>query len=297
MRLLLLVLAVLPAIAGADIRVFACEPEWASLAQEIGGRLVEADSATTAFMDPHYIQAKPSLIARVRRADLVVCSGAQLEIGWLPVLLKKANNPDVMPGSPGYFEAGSFVRRLDTAAGADRAQGDVHPEGNPHVQTDPHNIAVIASALGERMALLDSGSGDAYRAGLTVFSERWGAAIAGWEVRAAPLRGRRAITHHKSWVYLERWLGIEEVANLEAVPGVPPTTAHLSALVSRFSGGGADFIIRAPYQDERPSDWLAERTGIRALELPLTVGGSEETEDLFALFDVIVDRLLEAIEP
>ncbi len=287
----------LPLASRADLNIFACEPEWASLAQEIGGDLVDTSSATTAYVDPHYIQARPSLISKVRRADLVVCSGAQLEIGWLPVLLQKANNRDVMPGSQGYFEASSFVLRLDATSNTDRAQGDIHPFGNPHVQTNPHNITVVAAALSKRMQQLDPENRDAIATQAADFLSRWEDAIASWEEKAAPLNGKQAITHHKSWVYLERWLGIEEVANLEAVPGLPPTTAHLSKLVSQFSDGGADFIIRSTYQDDRPSNWLQSRTGIEAVMLPLTVGGTDNATDLFTLFDDIIDRLLQVSQP
>lgn len=285
-------LATLPLVSQADLRIFACEPEWASLAQEIGQDRVDTNSATTAFADPHYIQARPSLIAKVRRADLVICSGAQLEIGWLPVLLQKANNRKVMPGSPGYMEASSFVMRLDATGNVDRSKGDIHPQGNPHVQTNPHNIALIAIALGERMMQLDPDNAASYQAGLDDFSKRWNAAITDWESKAQRLRGMHSITHHKSWVYLQRWLGIIEVANLEAIPGLPPTAAHLSLLVSRFENGGADFIIRSTYQHIRPSDWLSERTGIPKIMLPLTVGGTDEATNLFALFDDIINRLL-----
>lgn len=290
-----LLLALLPISAFADLRVFACEPEWAALAEELGGEHVTTSSATTAYQDPHYIPARPSLIAAVRRADLVMCSGAQLEIGWLPVLLQKANNRDVMPGSSGYFEASSFVQRLDATANVDRSQGDVHPQGNPHVQTNPHNIALIANALGQRMAELDPGNAASYRTALASFAEQWQAAILRWEQKAAPLKDHRSITHHKSWVYLHRWLGIEEVANLEPIPGLPPTVSHLSELNSRFKNGGADFIIRSTYQDSKSSEWLAERSGIPAVMLPLTVGGSDAATDLYSLFDDIIDRLLGAI--
>jgi len=289
-----LVLMLISFASQADLRVFACEPEWAALATEIGQDRVDTYSATTALQDPHYIQARPSLIAKVRRADLVICSGAQLEIGWLPVLLQKANNRRVMPGTSGYFEASSLVERFDATANVDRASGDIHPSGNPHVQADPHNIAVIAAALAERMAELDGDNADAYRLNFANFLTRWGQAIEKWETSAAPLRGKRVITHHKSWVYLERWLGLVEVANLEAVPGLPPTTGHLSQLVSRFENGGAEFIIRAPYQDQRASSWLSERTGIPSVEVPLTVGGSDRATDLFGLFDDIVEILLGA---
>jgi len=279
----------------ADLRIFACEPEWAALAKEIGQDRIETYSATTALQDPHYIQARPSLIAKVRRADLVICSGAQLEVGWLPLLLQKANNRKVTPGNSGYFEASGFVERFDATGNVDRAKGDIHSLGNPHVQTNPHNIAVIAIALTRRMVELDAENRDRYQAGLAEFSRRWNDAIVQWEKKAEPLRGKQAITHHKSWVYLERWLGLVEVANLEAIPGLPPTAGHLSQLVSRFEQGGADFIIRSPYQDQRASIWLSERTGIPSIQLPLTVGGTNQATDLFALFDDIIDRLLRAL--
>ena len=284
-----------PVAASAQLRVFACEPEWAALAEEIGGSLVEAHSATTALQDPHYIQARPSLIAKVRRADLVICSGAQLEIGWLPALLQKANNPQVLPGSTGYMEASSFVLRIGAQDYVDRARGDIHPAGNPHIQTDPHNIASVARALAARLGSIDAENSDSYENNLKLFQEKWAPAVAGWEERAAPLRGKRVITHHKSWAYLERWLGLEEVANLEAVPGLPPTAAHLSRLTKEFADGGADVIIRSPYQDERPAEWLAERIGVESVVLPLTVGGTAGATDLFALFDDILDRLLGAM--
>lgn len=283
-----------PLSVSADLDVFACEPEWAALATEIGQTHVRTFSATTALQDPHYIQARPSLIAKVRQADLVICSGAELEIGWLPALLQKANNRKVAPGRPGYLEASDFVLRLDATGSVDRAEGDIHPLGNPHIQTNPHNITAVAMVLAKRMAALDIERAALYEAGLTDFLNRWEEGIQRWEGRARPLRGARAITHHNSWVYLERWLGIEAVANLEAIPGLPPTATHLSRLTSRFSEGGADFIIRSPYQDARPSEWLSKRIGVEAIVLPLTVGGTEEARDLFALYDDIIDRLLDA---
>ncbi len=283
-----------PVVAAAELNIFACEPEWAALASEIGRPHVTAYSATTALQDPHYIQARPSLIAKVRRADLVICSGAELEIGWLPALLQKANNRAVLPGNDGYLEASRFVTRLDATGTVDRSKGDIHPQGNPHVQTDPHNVAAVAQALGDRLMRLDPGNAATFEANLADFLSRWRVAINVWETKAEPIRGAKAITHHKSWVYLERWLGIEEVANLEAVPGLPPTATHLSKLTKQFADGGADFIIRSPYQDARPSEWLSEKVGIPDLVLPLTVGGTEQAKDLFSLFDDIVERLLRA---
>lgn len=282
-----------PLVSMADLSIFACEPEWAALAQEIGGDLVKTDSATNALQDPHYIQARPSLISKVRRADLIVCSGAQLEIGWLPMLLRKGNNPEVLPGSPGFLEASRYVKRLDVAASSDRSQGDVHPQGNPHIQTNPHNIKLVAEAMTGRMIELDAGNADIYRQRLADFGQRWTVALTAWEERASVLRGKRVIVHHKSWVYLEDWLGLKELATLEPVAGIPPTAKHLAKLLARFpDSDSADFIIRAPFQSEKPSDWLSERTGIPAVLLPLTVGGSDQAADLFKFFDDILDRLL-----
>jgi zinc/manganese transport system substrate-binding protein len=294
--LLLLVMPLLPAPAWAGLSVFACEPEWAALAEAIGEGHVEASSATSALQDPHYIQARPSLIARVRKADLVICSGAQLEIGWLPLLLSKANNPKVLPGKPGFLEASSLVRRLEIPAVVDRSQGDMHPQGNPHIQTNPHNVGIVARALGQRLGELDPGNTEAYASATQDFLRRWNEAIVRWEGRAEPLRGKRVVAHHKSWAYLEDWLKLQEVATLEPVPGIPPTAGHLSALLADLGtdGTGADFIIRAPFQSPKPSEWLQERTGIPAVMLPLTVGGSDRAVDLFSLFDDLIDRLLTA---
>lgn len=294
--ILIPVLLALPLAAAAEVRIFTCEPEWAALAEEIGGDRVKATSATHALQDPHYVEARPSLISKVRRADLVICSGAQLEIGWLPMLLSKANNPRVLPGKEGFLEASSFVPRLGIPDTVDRAQGDMHPQGNPHVQMNPHNITRVARAIGERLALIDPENAAAWAAGTEDFIRRWEQAIAVWEERARPLAGTRVVCHHTSWLYLEDWLGLVEVATLEPVPGIPPTASHLSSLLSELGsdGSGADVIIRAPFQNAKPSEWLQERTGIPAVMLPLTVGGSDAADDLFKLFDDVIDRLLGA---
>lgn len=293
-RVFLLSILGLPMIAQAQLNVFACEPEWSALSEEIGGSLVKATSATHAMQDPHYVEARPSLISKVRKADLVICSGAQLEIGWLPMLLSKSNNPRVLPGKAGFLEASSVVQRLDIPDSVDRSQGDMHAQGNPHIQMNPHNIALVAAALGKRMAALDPGNAASYVAGTEDFLARWEAAIIKWEARAAPLVGERVVCHHKSWIYLEDWLQLDEVATLEPVPGIPPTTAHLSALLKQLGtdGSGADVIIRSPFQSAKASEWLQDKTGIPAVMLPLTVGGSDGADDLFGLFDDVIDRLL-----
>ncbi|HSG96565.1 MAG TPA: zinc ABC transporter substrate-binding protein [Woeseiaceae bacterium] len=294
-QIILALLLAIPVSATAEVRVFVCEPEWAALATELGGALVETYSATTALQDPHYIQARPSLIAKLRRADLLICSGAQLEIGWLPALLQKANNRKVMPGSDGYLEASRYVLRLGATANVDRAQGDIHPQGNPHIQTNPHNIVAVAREITRRLSKIDSINTVSYDKNLISFLDKWRAAIERWEAVAGPLSGRRMIAHHKSWVYLADWLGLEEVAYLEPIAGLPPTATHLSRLTNRFADGGADVIVRSPYQDDRPSEWLSERIQVPALVLPLSVGGTDDATDLFSLYDAIISRLLGAM--
>jgi len=296
LSILLTLLLFSPALVHADLEILACEPEWEALALVLGGDNIKVSSATNALQDPHYIQARPSLISRVGRADLIVCSGAQLEIGWLPMLLRKGNNPKVMPGSPGFLEASQYIKRLDVTTDNDRSQGDVHPQGNPHIQTNPHNILLVADAMTERMVQLDPANTDIYQKNLTDFRQRWTVAIAGWEERASVLQGKRVIAHHKSWIYLENWLGLEEVATLEPVSGIPPTASHLGSLLDRFGESGADYIIRAPFQSEKASKWLSERTGIPAVLLPLTVGGTKQATNLFTWFDDIINRLLTAGE-
>ncbi|PKO73021.1 MAG: zinc ABC transporter substrate-binding protein, partial [Betaproteobacteria bacterium HGW-Betaproteobacteria-17] len=276
------------------LNVFACEPEWAALAREIGGDDVKVYSATTAMQDPHRIEARPSLIAQMRRANLVVCTGADLEIGWLPVLLQNANNAAVQPGRPGYFEAARFVPLLDKPARLDRADGDVHAAGNPHLHTDPRNILRVAEALTARLAEVDPSNAAAHRARGQAFAARWQAAIARWETRAAPLKSLPVAVQHKSFSYLLAWLGLREVAILEPRPGVEPSVSHLARVAAQLQATPARAVLRAAYQSARPADWLASRTGIPALALPYTVGGNARAQDLFGLFDDTVDQLLKA---
>ena len=280
--------------AHAAFKVFACEPEWAALAQELGGDLVDASSATTALQDPHQIQAKPSLIARVRNADLVVCTGAELEIGWLPALLQQSGNAKVQPGQPGNLAAADLVRKLEIPTQLDRSQGDVHAGGNPHIQTDPRNIAAVATALGARLQRLDPANAAQYAKRQADFSQRWQQAMGRWATKAAPLKGTEVASQHKSFAYLYDWLGLKEVAVLEPKPGVEPTVSHLQSVLATMKTQPARMVIYAGYQDPRPSEWLSKNAGIPIVKLPFTVGGSDGAKDLFGLFDDTLARLTAA---
>ncbi len=276
----------------ASISVFACEPEWAALSHEIGGDLVDARSATTAMQDPHHIQARPSLIARMRKADLVICTGAGLEVGWLPLLLRRANNPRVQPGQPGYLEAASVVQLLDRPQRLDRAAGDFHAQGNPHIQMNPHNLAVVAKVVAHRLSKIDPENAQFYQARLDDFLNRWQVAIERWEQEAKPLKGMTVVVQHRSWVYLNQWLGLKRMAAIEPKPGIPPGSADLARLVAQMKQQPVNAIIRAAYQDDRGSKWLSKHTGVAEVVLPFTVGGSAAAQDLFGLFDDTLQRLL-----
>lgn len=283
-------LAAQPALA--SLNVLACEPEWGALATELGGDKANVYVATTALQDPHHVEARPSLIARARNADLVVCSGAQLEVGWLPLLQTQAGNPKIQVGRPGYFEATAFVTKLEVPKVLDRAQGDIHPGGNPHIHLNPYNIEKVASALSERMAQLDGPEAAYYRARAKTFLERWRQAIAKWEKEGAQLRGMKVVVHHKNFSYLEDWLGLQEVGQLEPKPGLPPTTAHLGELLAGLATDPAKAVLRAAYNDPQASEWLSARAKMPAVMLPFTVGGSDKAKDLFGLFDDTLARLL-----
>jgi zinc/manganese transport system substrate-binding protein len=278
----------------AALNIFACTPEWGALARELGGDKVTIYTATTALQDAHRIEARPSLIARARSADLVVCTGAELEVGWLPLVLSQSGNAKIQPGQLGYFEAADLVALIERPARLDRSLGDIHAAGNPHIHLDPRNIAEVAAGLGERMAALDAKEAEHHRQRLTDFAERWKQAIVRWERQAAPLKGMPVVVHHRDFTYLIAWLGMREVGSLEPKPGLPPSTASLAELLGRLKQTPAKAVLRAAYNDPRPSEWLAQRAGIPAVMLPYTVGGTERAKDLSSLYDDTLARLLAA---
>lgn len=288
----LLVLLLMPLSVQAALNVLACTPEWGALAKEIGGDKVNVYTATTALQDPHRVEARPSLIARARNADLLFCTGAQLEAGWAPLLQTQSGNARIQAGQRGYFEAASVATLIEKPRSLDRAQGDVHPDGNPHLHLDPRNVAKVASALAERMAALDPPQAGYYQGKDKDFQQRWSAAVSRWEQQAAPLKGARVVLYHKDLSYLVQWLGMREAGSLEPKPGIPPSTAHLAGLLERLKREPAKAIVRSAYNDPRPAEWLAERANIPAVVVPYTVGGTEGAKDIFGLYEDTIARLL-----
>jgi zinc/manganese transport system substrate-binding protein len=283
------------AIAGpayANLNVFACEPEWGALATEIGGDRVSVYNATTGGQDPHLVQARPSLIARARSADIRVCTGADLEVAWINLIVQQSRNTRLVAGQPGAFDATSAVRLLERPASVDRSQGDIHAVGNPHVQTDPRSMIPISRAMAARFAQLDPANAQHYRTRQADFERRWNEALPRWAQRAAPLRGVSILVQHHSWPYMLNWLGMTEIMPLEPQVGVPPSSGHLARVLQSLQTRPARFVIRAAYEDSRPSEFIAQRASIPAVMLPYTVGGTPGATNLFTLYDDTITRLL-----
>jgi len=282
--------------AQATIKVLATTADWGALVKELAGDKADIYVATNAFQDVHRVDAKPSLVARARSADLVVATGAELEIGWLPVLLQESGNRRIQPGSPGYFEAAAQLHLLEVPSQVDRSLGDIHPQGNPHVQLDPNNIAAVARALTQRLIQVDSADAATYSVRGADFQARWQQAAAKWAAQAAPLKGIKVVVIHRDQVYLCNWLGMVEVAAIEPKPGVPPSAGYLVQLVTKLSANPAKIILRSAYSDPKAADWLSQHIHIPVVLLPGSVGGTSEAKDLFGLFQDTVDRLLAAIK-
>ncbi len=290
----LLLLLLLPALAQARLNIFACEPEWAALSEALAGDLATVYSATSARQNPHRIEARPSLIAKMRRADLLVCAGAELEVGWLPLLLRQAGNKKVLAGQPGYFLAAEQVARLGVREQVDRAMGDVHAAGNPHVHLDPYRLLQVAEQLSLRLQALDSAHAAVYQQRYQDFKQRWLEHIRIWEGQAAALTGRKVMVQHQNWDYLLDWLGLVSVADLEPKPGLPPTAGHLAKVIQVARREQPFATLVAAYQSPRSAQWLEEKTQVQALHLAYTVGGSDNADSLVALYNSMLQALLAA---
>jgi zinc/manganese transport system substrate-binding protein len=280
----------------AALNVFACEPEWAALTQQLAGDKANIYTATGPLQDPHQVQARPSLIAKARNAKLLVCTGAELEIGWMPVVLRESGNSTIQPGSTGHFEAAQYVTMLEVPSRLDRADGDVHAAGNPHIQTDARNFLPVAEALSKRLIQLDPANAAFYQQRFASFDRQWRAAIAKWEKQAAPLKGIPVIVQHRGFPYLNNWLGLKQFAELEPKPGMEPSAAYLGEVLNDLRQHPARMVLRAAYQDGRSSEWIAERAHVAAVIVPYSVGGTPQATDLFTMFDDTIQRLLAGLK-
>lgn len=292
--IMFLMVLILVAAKAFALNVFTCEPEWKSLTEEISKDKADVYSATNASQDVHYIQAKPSLIAKIRQADMVVCSGADLEIGWLPLILRKAGSSKVQEGGANLIYASQYVTTIEKPTRIDRADGDVHPEGNPHLHLNPYNMLKVGKVIADKLSEIDSANADFYARNYNDFAAKMRSQIKVWEKQALNLKGANVITNHKNMSYLFDWLKIKTIGTLEPKPGIPATSKHLSELKSITEQNKVAFIAYAPFESPKPAEWLSQESGIKAVVLPYTIGGNKQVNDLFDLFAVSIDLMLGA---
>lgn len=278
--------------AQARLNIFTCEPEWAALARVLAPE-AKIFSATHARQDPHEIEARPALISALRRADLAICTGAGLEAGWLPMLQSRAGNTRITPGATGLLLAAESLPLLEDAHHhPSRDKGHVHAEGNPHIQLDPRLLARVAARIADRLAALDPADAASYRRRLEGWLAEWNTRIEHWQQAAKPLFGEAVIAEHSSFAYLFRWLELYQAADLEPVPGVPPTVSHLQTLLQRARDDPPMAVVQALYQDPQPGRWLADKLAVPLLTLPTTVTADGSTRSLEGLFDHLIAALL-----
>ncbi|MFM2654765.1 metal ABC transporter solute-binding protein, Zn/Mn family [Vibrio owensii] len=273
-----------PALA---LNIFVCEPEWKALLESHApGATIY--SATTAKQDPHYVQARPSLIAKMRQADMAMCSGAELEVGWLPMLQVRSSNGAVQNGSQSMIYATDFVRMLDTHDHVDRSMGDIHAHGNPHVQFAANDMVAISRAVTERLKSIDPDNAQSYQVNGMKFRAHWRKKLNEWNEKAAPLKGKQVVGYHETYRYLYDWLGMEQIADLEPKPGISPTTSHLQSL-TKLDSDSFEAIVYSSHQDQRPANWLQKQTNKPLIQLPLTVSDGESLDEMY---DQVIDDLL-----
>jgi len=285
-------LALAAAAAHAKLTVVTTTADLGALARTVGGAHVEVTSLTRGTQDAHFVEAKPSMIRQLARADLFMVVGADLEIGWLQPLLETARNARVQPGTPGYLDLSTTVELLHKPTGpVSRAQGDVHARGNPHYWLDPRNGVRLAEAIARRLSELDPAHADAFGANRAAFERQLSERLTQWQSQLTPLKGKPVLAYHKSFVYLAHAFGFDIVGEVEPKPGIPPNAAHLQQLIRQIRVQKVGLLIMEPYYERRSADYLREQTGIPVAIVPNSVGGAPGTDDYLGLFDVIVRTL------
>ena len=278
------------------INVVATTPDLAALAREIGGDAVEVKALAKPTEDPHFVDAKPSHIVTLNRADVLIEGGAELEIGWLPALLESARNDKIAPGAPGRISASQGVRMLEIPTSFDRAHGDVHALGNPHFLLDPINAKLVVAQITDHLAQVDPASAELFKANLKAFNTTLDAKFAEWQQRLAPYHGAKIVTYHKDFVYFAERFGLEVIENLEPKPGIAPSPAHLATVISRMRADNAHIILVQPFQNRRTAETVARQTDAVVLNVPQQPGAVKDTDTFFQLMDYIVNTLATALQ-
>jgi zinc/manganese transport system substrate-binding protein len=292
-KLSILILAVfcLSPFLAAKVKVITSYNYIADLTQRVGGDLVTVTPLAPGNRDPHYITPRPSFIAKLRKADLLIINGGQLEVGWLPPVMRQANNPGIEINSNGFLSLMDLVAPLEVQKDVSRSQGDVHPDGNPHFQLDPHNIPILAKGITDRLSILDPDNRQAYLKNYTAFTEKWSQKTEQWDKAMENLKGVKVIEYHKLYDHFFSRYHIQLAGTLEPLPGIPPTTRHVAGVIDTVKENGIKLILQDVYHSSKTAKYVAAQTGARMAILPHDVGAVDEATDIFSLFDVFIKRL------
>jgi zinc/manganese transport system substrate-binding protein len=286
-----------PARAAAKIKIVASTSDMASLAQEVGGDRVEVDSIARGYQDPHFVEAKPSFLLKLRQADLLIVVGLDLEIGWLPPLITQSGNPRIQPNSGGYLDASQFAEILEKPTGVvTRAMGDVHPFGNPHYWLDPENGRRIAQGIANKLAELGSSDAAYFNSRFADFDKRLTDAEKVWDAEMEPFHGRKVVTYHRSWPNFLKHFGLLSVGEIEPRPGIPPTPSHTLELINMMKRDNVKVLLVESYFDLKTPNAIARDTGGQVVVMPPSVGGEKEITDYFKLFDYDLGLLIKAFK-
>jgi zinc/manganese transport system substrate-binding protein len=280
----------------AKLRVVATTPDLAAIAREIGGARVDVTALAKPTEDPHYVDAKPSHIVTLNRADVLIEGGAELELGWLPPLLENSRNAKIAAGAPGRIVASEGVRMLEVPTSFDRSKGDIHSLGNPHFMIDPVNVKIIAGEIADHLAQVDPASAAIYKSNLARFNAKLDTKMSEWQKQLAPYRGAKLVTYHKDFVYLAQRFNLVIVETLEPKPGIAPSPAHLAKVISAMKAAPARVILVQPYQNRKTAETVARQTDAAVLDIPQQPGARKNTDTYFDLMDFIVGTLAAALK-
>jgi zinc/manganese transport system substrate-binding protein len=286
-----------PARAAGKVQIMTATSDLAALAQEVGGDKVEAESVARGYQDPHFVDAKPSFLLKLKRADLLIIVGLELEIGWLPPLITQSTNPKIQVGGPGYLDASRFAKILEIPSGqVTRAEGDVHPLGNPHYWLDPENGLRIAKGIADKLSEMRPGDAAYFAQRYSDFEKRLKDADQKWLAQMAPYKDRKIVTYHRSWPNFAEHFHLNVVGYVEPRPGIPPTPQHTVELIQQMKRDNVKVIVVEPYFDLKTPNSIARETGGQVLVLPPSVGGEKEIKDYFSLFDYDIAKLKQAFD-
>jgi zinc/manganese transport system substrate-binding protein len=294
---LVAVLSIAAPRAEAALNIIATTSDLAALVTEVGGDKVTVEALARGYQDPHFVEAKPSFVLKLNKADLLVAVGRELEIGWLPPLITQSRNAKIQPGADGYFDASLTARILEIPSGQiTRAMGDVHPLGNPHYWLDPENGRLIVKALQAKLAQKDPANASYYAQRAADFDRRLGEAQQRWKATFAPYKGIKVVTYHRSWANFADAFGIEVIGYVEPKPGIPPTPQHTLDVIQAMRAQQVKLIIVEPYFDLKTPNSIASQTGAKVLVLPPSVGGIPQASDYLKLFETQISMLVDAIK-